>query len=148
MRKQLITALLAIAGFFTQAQDLKVIDSAAIFKRLQKIETIEKRLADNRARLDILEKDLVKQTEALDNSLMQSQASANKNRDAADRLQDNTNNKKAAKRAAKAARKAQKAAKRARKADSRKTSIEKDIRNLRKKIDKDEKQLEKLNTEV
>ncbi len=146
MKSLFITGIITLIS--TLAFSQAVPDSAAILKRTQKIAAIEKRLADNRVKLESLEKSLAQKDEALDNSLIQSQSSANKNQDAADVLQDNAESKQASRRAAKAAKQAQRDAKRARKASSRKTGIEKDIKKLEKKIEKDDRELQKLQTAV
>lgn len=122
-------------------------DSAKALKKQQEILNIEKRLVDNKLKLESLQKSWEEKSTELDKTLNASQESANSNKDAAEKLQDNSMSKKDSRKAEKAASRARKAAKRARKAESRKSGIESDIKSLEKKINKDEEALAKLRAE-
>ena len=145
--KVIVAGLLIIASVSGYSQSLGV-DSTNILKKQQKVLAVEKRLVDNKLKLEEMQKSLTLKSDAHQKSLNQSQESADKNKDAADNLQGNSDSKKDSRRADKAASQARRDAKRSRKAESRKNSVDDDIKSLQNKIDKDEKELEKLKTDV
>lgn len=122
-------------------------DSAKALKKQQELLNIEKRLVDNRLKLETLQKSWAEKSDNVDRTLNASQESASNNQDAASNLQENSMSKKDARKAKKAASSAKKAAKRARKAEASKSGIESDIKSLEKKISKDEEALSKLRAE-
>src|SRR5687768_2470609 len=105
-------------------------DSTKSLKKQQQILTVEKRLVDNKLKLETLQKSLVEKSDDLDKSMTDVQASADKNQDAANVLQDNATSKKNSRRAKNAAKDAKRTAKQARKAEGRKSGVEGDIESL------------------
>jgi len=145
--KVIVAGLLIIASASGYSQSVGV-DSTNILKKQQKVLAVEKRLVDNKLKLEEMQKSLTSKENAHQKSLGQSQESADKNKDAAENLQSNSDSKKDSRRADKAASQARRDAKRSRKAESRMNSVDADIKSLQNKIDKDEKELEKLKTDV
>ncbi|HMF72416.1 MAG TPA: hypothetical protein VK616_13145 [Flavitalea sp.] len=145
--KVIVAGLLIIASVSGYSQSAGV-DSTNILKKQQKVLAVEKRLVDNKLKLEEMQKSLTLKSDAHQKSLNQSQESADKNKDAADNLQSNSDSKKDSRRADKAASQARRDAKRSRKAESRKNSVDDDIKSLQNKIDKDEKELGKLKSDV
>ena len=146
MKFKIILSVLVFLTSVTLA-NAQLQDSARALKKQQEILNIEKRLVDNKLKLESLQKSWSEKSDELDKTQSTSQQSADNNKDAAEKLQDNSMSKKDSRKAEKAASRARKDAKRARKAEASKSGIESDIKSLEKKINKDEQELAKLKAE-
>ena len=142
--KIILPAIVLFSLGFTQ---LFSQDSTKILKKQQQMLTVEKRLVDNKIKLETLQKSLINKSDDLDKSLNDVQKSADKNKDAADELQNDATSKKQARRSKNAAKDAKRSSKQARKAGNSKSGVESDIKSLEKTIKKDETELEKLRTQ-
>jgi hypothetical protein len=147
-----------VAGFLywtvTFAQSTTADSAAILIKEAKSLALKEKITAksqsinENKMKLMELEKTSTEKAISSGEANKTSAESMIKNTEAADKLENNANDKKYARRSFKASRQARRDAKQARKAASRADNAEDDITSLRKKIEKEEKELEKLNEQM
>ena len=144
MKSKIILTLLSVILTATIYSQQSRTDSINSVKQQQRIEEITKRLADRKEKLVQLEKEFIEKTNSKERAGTEAQESADKNRQAADRLSDDAQDKKKARRAEKQSDDARRDAKKARRASNNLEEIEDDIRQLTKRIAEDEKKLADL----
>ena len=131
---------LATAGFSVQAQNVTQ-DSIKILKKEKKDIEISKRLNENKLELAKLQNTLQEKTDKVASTTKDAQNAATYNQATADKLKDDSQDKKLASRATKDARKAEKAAKAGRHATEELSDLQENILRLQKKISEDELKL-------
>lgn len=142
MKKYFILSLVAITlvSFSAQAQEVSG-DSINVLKQAKKDLEVAKRLNDNKLKLAKLENQVQEKTDAVASCANEAQKAATDNEETAQKLKDDPQDKKLAKRARKDAQHAESAAKAGRNAVSDLEDLQADIKSLKKKIAEDESKL-------
>jgi hypothetical protein len=141
MKKFILLFVFALTGAIAlQAQEVTK-DSLDILKQEKKDLSVSKRLNENKIKLAKLQNMLQQKTDDVTTTAKDAQHAASDNQETAEKLNDDSQDKKLAKRAKKDAKKAEKAAKEGRHAADELEDIQKDIISLQKKIAEDEARL-------
>ena len=142
MKKFFIISIMsiALAGFSAQAQEVSK-DSIKVLKQEKEDLETSKRLNDNKLKLAALENTVKEKNENVSSSARDAQTAASNNQESAEKLNNDSQDKKLAKKARKDAKKAEKAGKTGRDAASDLDDLEKDILDLKEKIAADEAKL-------
>jgi len=142
MKKFFIISIMsiALAGFSAQAQEVSK-DSIKVLKQEKEDLETSKRLNDNKLKLAALENTVKEKNENVSSSARDAQTAASNNQESAEKLNNDSQDKKLAKKARKDAKKAEKAGKTGRNAVSDMEDLEKDISDLKEKIAADEAKL-------
>lgn len=131
---------IALTSFSAHAQEVSK-DSINILKQEKQNLEISKRLNENKLKLAKLENTLQQKNDAVTSSASDAQKAAADNQETAQKLNNDAQDRKLAKRASKDAKHAQKAARAGRNAVDDLEDLQKDIKNLKKKIAEDEAKL-------
>ena len=131
---------IALASFSAHAQEVSK-DSINILKQEKQNLEISKRLNENKLKLAKLENTLQQKNDAVTSSASDAQKAAADNQETAQKLNNDSQDRKLAKRASKDAKHAQKAARAGRNAVDDLEDLQKDIQSLKKKIAEDEAKL-------
>ena len=131
---------IALASFSAHAQEVSK-DSINILKQEKQNLEISKRLNENKLKLAKLENTLQQKNDAVTSSAGDAQKAAADNQETAQKLSNDSQDRKLAKRASKDAKHAQKAARAGRNAVDDLEDLQKDIQSLKKKIAEDEQKL-------
>ena len=142
MKKFFIISVMsiALAGFSAHAQEVSK-DSIKVLKQQKEDLEISKRLNDNKLKLADLENTVKQKNEDASSSAQDAQTAASNNQVSAEKLNNDSQDKKLAKKARKDAKKAEKAGKAGRNAASDLDDLEDDILALKKEIASDEAKL-------
>jgi hypothetical protein len=142
MKKFFIICIMsiALAGFSAHAQEVSK-DSIKVLKQEKEDLETSKRLNDNKLKLAVLENTVKEKNEDVSSSARDAQTAASNNQESAEKLNNDSQDKKLAKKARKDAKKAEKAGKTGRNAVSDLEDLEKDISDLKEKIAADEAKL-------
>ncbi|MBL7699608.1 MAG: hypothetical protein JNK79_15690 [Chitinophagaceae bacterium] len=132
--------LLALVGY---GQNTPV-DSTQLLKLQESTGKISAQLARNREKLAHLEKEYQEKTDSKQKAVAQAEASAQKNRNAAEELSDDSQNRAKARRAQRLASRARRDTKSVQRADKNLRSLEKNISKVKKQIEEEEKELNEL----
>lgn len=149
MKKKYLLILLAILvlGKSMNAQQSPA-DSLKTIKHQKQMLNLAQRIEESKVKLGQLERELVDKSNEKEKAARQADEAANENREAADKLSDDSQDRKKAKRAEKSSDQARRDAKRARRAADNLSDLEKDISKLKRKIAKDEEALAKLTAQT
>src|SRR6478752_8329025 len=142
MKKFFIISVMSIAltSFSAHAQEVSK-DSIKVLKQQKENLETSKRLNDNKLKLAALENTVKEKNENVSSSARDAQTAASNNQESAEKLNNDSQDKKLAKKARKDAKKAEKAGKTGRNAVSDMEDLEKDISDLKEKIAADEAKL-------
>jgi hypothetical protein len=142
MKKFFIISIisLALASFSAQAQQVSK-DSIKVLKQEKEDLVTSKRLNDNKLKLADLENTVKQKNEDVSSSAQAAQTAASNNQESAQKLNDDSQDRKLAKKARKDAKKAEKAGQTGRNAVNDLDELQKDILDLKKKIAADEEKL-------
>jgi len=139
----LLTACLIVLSASVSAQAVSK-DSISTLNQQKEAIVISKRINDNKLKLAKLENTVEKKTQNVQVTGDEAQKSANANGQAADKLTNDSQDKKLASNASKSAKEAKHDAKEARKANASLENLKKDIETLKSKIATDESKLAAL----
>ncbi len=133
-------------AFITLSASAQVVskDSINLLKNQKEALELSKKLNDRKLELAKLENELQSKTEEAAKTAEAAQRSVEQNRKAADRLSDDPQDKRAAKRASKSASSANRDAKKARRAADSLEKLKRNIEDLKKDISRDEEKLASL----
>jgi len=142
MKKFFIISVMsiALASFSAHAQEVSK-DSIKVLKQEKEDLETSKRLNDNKLKLAALENTVKQKNEDVSSSARDAQTAASNNQESAQKLNDDSQDKKLAKKARKDAKKAEKAGQTGRNAVNDLDELQKDILDLKKKIAADEAKL-------
>ena len=145
MKKFIIISVMSLllANFSVHAQEVSK-DSIELLKQEKEALQIRIRLISNKMKLAELENSVKQKNETVSNTARDAQAAAANNQESAQKLNDDSQDKKLAKKARKDAKTAEKAGKTGRNAVSDLDDLQKDILELKKKIAADESKLETI----
>ena len=143
MKKFIIISVISllVSNFSVHAQEVSK-DSIEVLKQEKEALEIRIRLNDNKIKLAALENTVKQKNENVSSTAHDAQVAASNNQESAQKLNDDSQDKKLAKKARKDAKTAEKAGKNGRNAISDLDDLQKDILELKKKIAADENKLE------
>lgn len=139
--KKIIVSLSVVLLTFPLSAQVVSKDSLSNLKEQKQMLEIGKRLNENKMELAKLENDLDRKVTAVSQTSENAQQSADANRQAADKLGDESQDRKLARRASSSAGLAKSDAKKARKAGYSLEKLNRDINSLKASIQEDEKKL-------